>query len=64
LDAAERQLDHLARNLNVKSRAALAAVADARAEHVGASQTASEARQELEDAKKMLLEVARKALAG
>ena len=64
IDAAEHQLDHLARNVNVRSQAALAAVADARAEHTGACQTASEARQELEDAKKLLLEVARKALAG
>lgn len=62
--AAEHQLDHIARRTNIYSRAALAAVEDARSELEGAQQSVGKSRLGLEEARKVLLQVAKKAIAA
>ena len=60
--AAERQFDILARNTNLRSRAAIAAVTAAEAELQIARQVASAARHELNAARETLVGIAKRAL--
>ncbi|MBA4104965.1 MAG: hypothetical protein C0485_04325 [Pirellula sp.] len=61
-EAAERQFDLLARNVNLRSRAATAAVVSAEAELTIARQVAGAARHELNAARASLVEIAKRAL--